>query len=158
MLFNAKSLISSFPALTALSFLSRDPCSCELQIPLTSVITSPPLKLFPALFSLTLVNQCFTQNIIDDILGSASQWPLLNNLTLCSQEHTLTRVGDTLLDAVRSKGKLSLPLPRLRVSSDLFSEMTVMDARTVKVAAIEISDPADVLEPFCTSPRVLAGF
>ncbi|KAJ7871767.1 hypothetical protein B0H13DRAFT_2349724 [Mycena leptocephala] len=116
-LFNATSLDhSSFPALTSLSFINRDSCTCELDISLSSTISSPPLALFPALSSLTLGNQCFTREFINNILGPSSQpWPQLKTLTLCPKEATLDGVRDALEDAVDSKRQRGQSLPELRL-------------------------------------------
>ncbi|KAJ7300758.1 hypothetical protein DFH08DRAFT_979348 [Mycena albidolilacea] len=64
---------TSFPALASLCLIKRYPCSCEEREPITSTIPGPPIAVFPALSSLTLINQCWTANILDDILGPGSQ-------------------------------------------------------------------------------------
>jgi hypothetical protein len=58
----------------------------------------------PALSSLTLGNQCFIREFVDDILGPSSQpWPQLQTITLCPKEDTFDAVRDALEDAVNSK-------------------------------------------------------
>ncbi|KAJ7878672.1 hypothetical protein B0H13DRAFT_2052252 [Mycena leptocephala] len=116
-LFNATSFPhSSFPALTSLSFINRDSCTCESDIPFSSTISSPPLALFPALSSLALGNQCFTQEFITDILGPSSQpWPQLQTITLCPKEDTFDAVRDALEDAVNLKRQRGQPIPAIRL-------------------------------------------
>ncbi|KAJ7878661.1 hypothetical protein B0H13DRAFT_2545077 [Mycena leptocephala] len=123
-LFNATSFPhSSFPALTSLSFINRDSCTCESDIPLSNTISSPPLALFPALSSLTLGNQCFTREFINDILGPSSQpWSQLQTITLCPREDTFEAVRDALEDAVdlkRQRGQIRL----FRTLENLVSKM-----------------------------------
>jgi hypothetical protein len=116
-LFNATSFPhSSFPALTSLSFINRNSCICESDILLSSTISSPPLALFPALSSLTVGNQCFTREFINNILGPSSQpWSQLKTLTLCPKEDTFDAVRDALEDAVDSKRQRGQSLPELRL-------------------------------------------
>ncbi|KAJ7849336.1 hypothetical protein B0H13DRAFT_2088735 [Mycena leptocephala] len=125
-LFNATSLPrSSFSALTSFSFINRDSCSCERDDELSDTISSPPLALFPALSSLTLVNQCFTSNFVRDILGPSSQpWPRLKTVTLCPNKDTYDAVRDTLKDVVDSKRQNGQPLPKLR----LFRALSTLEA------------------------------
>ncbi|KAJ7879139.1 hypothetical protein B0H13DRAFT_2051658 [Mycena leptocephala] len=107
---------SSFPALTSLSFINNDSCTCESDIPFSSTISSPPLALFPALSSLTLGNQCFTRELINDILGPSSQpWPQLETITLCPREDSFDAVGDALRDAGNSKRQHGQPVPAIRL-------------------------------------------
>ncbi|KAJ7507194.1 hypothetical protein B0H11DRAFT_2271706 [Mycena galericulata] len=100
---------ASFPALTSLSFVNiRCRCEDSEEDPTISsnlrTISSPPLRLFPALTSLTLIHQCFTSNIIFDILGPSSEpWPLLQTLTLCPKEEALNDVYRTLQQVVRPR-------------------------------------------------------
>ncbi|KAF8213776.1 hypothetical protein K438DRAFT_1804650 [Mycena galopus ATCC 62051] len=101
-LFNLTSLPhSSFAALTSVTFASKG-CSCEKEVPFPRIIISqPPLALFPALSHLTLVNQCFTHNLVQDLLGPTSQpWPLLSTVALYPPEGSLEDVRNALIDAV----------------------------------------------------------
>ncbi|KAJ6519219.1 hypothetical protein C8R45DRAFT_950602 [Mycena sanguinolenta] len=86
-LFNS-TLLTSFPALTSLSFLYKGVCGCDCD----NEYSYPPITnsspLFPTLTSLTLVNQCFIRNLILDILGpDAPPRPSLNNVTLYLKEN-----------------------------------------------------------------------
>ncbi|KAJ7704308.1 hypothetical protein B0H17DRAFT_1039224 [Mycena rosella] len=85
-LFNATTYPDlSFPAVSSLSFFSRD-CSCETSHFVAQPIPALPLRLFPALSSLTFIEGCFTAHIVEEILGPAAQpWPLLKTLTMCPQ-------------------------------------------------------------------------
>ncbi|KAJ7780250.1 hypothetical protein DFH07DRAFT_468039 [Mycena maculata] len=67
-LFNSSHV--SFPASTSLKIVG-DCCTAEEGGIMTTLqkISSPPLQLFPALSSLTMANQCFTANILSDLLG-----------------------------------------------------------------------------------------
>ncbi|KAJ7881445.1 hypothetical protein B0H13DRAFT_2278590 [Mycena leptocephala] len=114
-LFNATSLDhSSFPALTSLTFINGELCTCEGDIPFSSTISSPPLALFPALSSLTLGNQCFTPDLLKDILGASAQpWPQLKTLTLYPKEDMFDAVRDALEDAMDSRRQRGQSLPEL---------------------------------------------
>ncbi|KAJ7839570.1 hypothetical protein B0H14DRAFT_3697691 [Mycena olivaceomarginata] len=122
-LFNLTSLPhSSFPALTSFSLISKTFCSCEEDIPFSNSISAPPLALFPALSSLTLVNQCFTHNLVKDLLGPSSQpWPRLETVTLCPKKDIFDAVWDAVKDAVHSKSQRREPFPRLRFFRTLAS-------------------------------------
>lgn len=61
---------ASFPALVSLSFIKCHTCSCEYHDNPPHTISAPPIALFPALSSLTLINQCFTAQLVKNILGS----------------------------------------------------------------------------------------
>ncbi|KAJ7839542.1 hypothetical protein B0H14DRAFT_2587879 [Mycena olivaceomarginata] len=82
----------------------------------------PPLALFPALSSLTLVNQCLTHNLVKDLLGPSSQpWPRLETVTLCPKKDIFDAVWDAVKDAVHSKSQRREPFPRLRFFRTLAS-------------------------------------
>ncbi|KAJ7856581.1 hypothetical protein B0H13DRAFT_1175947 [Mycena leptocephala] len=149
-LFNLKTLLhTSFPALTSLSFANNDPCSCDGLFSFSDTISSPPLEIFPVLSSLTLINQCFTSNLVTDILGPASQpWPLLKTVTLCSREDTLEVVSNALRIAVNFKRKRGHTLPKFRLSPALSS---LEDWRSGKGADVEIFDPGEILKSFESS-------
>ncbi|KAJ7764512.1 hypothetical protein DFH07DRAFT_811487 [Mycena maculata] len=74
-LFDSTSLYhSSFLALTSLSFVTAG-CICGDDSNVRAAfktVSSPPLRLLPALSSLTLINLCFTEDILSDILGADS--------------------------------------------------------------------------------------
>ncbi|KAJ6588361.1 hypothetical protein B0H19DRAFT_1057559 [Mycena capillaripes] len=144
-LFNADSLLSSFPALTSLSFVNTDPCLCEEEEEFNTM--SPPP--FPALSSLTLINICFMQNIVDEILGPAAQpWSLLDTLTLCPKDDASPAVDVAVRDAVRARREDGLSLPRLRLAEGL---MTALEEDEVDVEGMEMFDPQDVLDSFSMS-------
>ncbi|KAF7350444.1 F-box domain-containing protein [Mycena venus] len=143
LLFNSTGLPrSSFPALASISFVQRNICDCEFEIPFSlDTLSSPPLALFPALSSLTLINQCYTHKLVKNILGPASEpWPLLRTVTLCPMTDTVEKVCDALKDAVQSEHRL----PRLRLSSALLS---LEDWQGLGLD-VEIFDPKDVLSNF----------
>ncbi|KAJ7806137.1 hypothetical protein B0H14DRAFT_3153018 [Mycena olivaceomarginata] len=113
---------SSFPSLTSLTFLMGS-CSCETSDddrPSHS-ISSPP-DVFPALSHLTLINQCFTEHLIQKMLGPASQpWSLLKVITLGMKNDSLGGVRDALEDVVNSKRQRGEPLPKVRLLRALAS-------------------------------------
>jgi hypothetical protein len=107
---------SSFPSLTSLTFLT-DSCPCETwDTNRPSYPISCPPGVFPALSHLTLVNQCYTEQLIQEMLGRASQpWPLLKVITLGMKNDSLWSVRDAVEDAVISKRQRGEPLPRIRL-------------------------------------------
>ncbi|KAJ6588308.1 hypothetical protein B0H19DRAFT_1247993 [Mycena capillaripes] len=115
-LFNSKSLPHvSFPVLTTMCFSSD---WCEPRSSRT--IHSPPLQLFPALSSLTLIKQCFTRYLVDDIVGPISTpWPLLKTFNLYPKEDDVEDVRDALLAAIRTKRQRGQPLPKFGFSATL---------------------------------------
>ncbi|KAJ7764508.1 hypothetical protein DFH07DRAFT_1059053 [Mycena maculata] len=123
-LFNQTSHLS-FPALTSLSFVNGG-CECEYVSENRAVfqtISSPPLRLFPILSSLTLINQCFTEDILSDILGPTSQpWPSLKSVSICPKEGKLEVVYSTLQQVVRSRRQSQAALPNLWLSPPLFAK------------------------------------
>ncbi|KAJ7672581.1 hypothetical protein DFH06DRAFT_1176839, partial [Mycena polygramma] len=122
-LLNSTSLHTSFPALTSLYFVSNGSCVCEEESE-SSIFSSPPRQLFPAVSSLTLIDQCFTADLVTNVLSSASQhWPLLKTLTLCPKEHSflLAEVGDALRDCAALLS--GAEAPKLRLSRGLLSLM-----------------------------------
>ncbi|KAJ7704379.1 hypothetical protein B0H17DRAFT_1039467 [Mycena rosella] len=118
---------SSFPSLTSLSFANVGKCPYEQKPEIYSVlrpIPSPPLRRFPILSSLTLINQCFTTHIIEQILGlgpESAPWPLLKTLTLCPQDNDMQAVHRTLQNLERSKRREAQTIPKFRFSPKLFS-------------------------------------
>jgi hypothetical protein len=149
-LFNSTSLPhSSFPALTSLSFVHRGSCGCDQVILHSETISAPPLQLFPALSSLTLINQCYTVDIVHDILGPASQpWPLLQTVALQPNKDNLKGLRATLRDAVYSKRQGGLALPKFRLSPKLLSSE---DWKEMGADVELFGDAADVLDGFRTS-------
>ncbi|KAJ7507195.1 hypothetical protein B0H11DRAFT_2185674 [Mycena galericulata] len=139
-LFNITSPHASFPALTSLSFLNNG-CHCEDNTYISSDIrriASPPLRLFPALTSLTLINQCFTPSIVFDILGPDSQpWPLLQTVTLC-HEFLPEDVYRTLQQILLRQHQQALP--KFRVPSDVFHKSDWQQSGVV----VELVDPEEV--------------
>lgn len=145
-LFNSSSLPrASFPALNSLCFINIHSCSCEDDVELSHTISTPPIALFPALSSLTLINQCFTANLVQDIFGPHSQpWPLLQTITLCPFEGTLEAVSDAIQIAVRSKHQRGEPLPKFRLAPALASLENWQEIG----ADVEIFDPAEIHDVF----------
>ncbi|KAJ7084026.1 hypothetical protein B0H15DRAFT_849821 [Mycena belliarum] len=144
-LFDSSSAVnSSFPALTSLSFINRAECSCESGdatfIPYTRSITSLPPCHFPALSSLTLVNQCFTYNVVREIVGPTSPpWSLLETLTVCPPRRPSWE--STFPDVILSMRRRGHILPKLRLSRSLFSQPN-WDELGVRVEEL---DPVDAI-------------
>ncbi|KAF8190409.1 hypothetical protein K438DRAFT_1763395 [Mycena galopus ATCC 62051] len=135
---------SSFPALASLTFINCHGCKCEQYRQLSDTISAPP-PLFPALSALTLINQCFTANLVRDILGPHSQpWPLLETVTLCPLESALEAVGVSLRIAVVSKQQRGETLPKLRLAPAL----AALENWQELGAQMKIFDPADMLDAF----------
>jgi hypothetical protein len=135
---------SSFPALTSLYFVDRNPCFCESDLlPIVGTTSSSPQQ-FPALSSLSLINQCFTPNLVKGILGPASEpWPLLKTVTLCPKKSAVENVYRTLQDAARSKQRRQA-LPKLRLSPALLSLGNWQESGV----EVEKFDPVDFLSAF----------
>ncbi|KAJ7806134.1 hypothetical protein B0H14DRAFT_3882472 [Mycena olivaceomarginata] len=108
---------SSFPSLTSLTFLTGS-CSCEtLDGNRPSYPISCPPGVFPALSHLTLINQCYTEHLIQEMLGPASQpWPLLKIITLGVRDVSFEGVHDAVEGAVNSKRQRGEPLPEVRLA------------------------------------------
>ncbi|KAJ7756933.1 hypothetical protein B0H16DRAFT_1537457 [Mycena metata] len=136
-LFNATSLPhASFAAVTTLVFVSN-PCTCDEDVdPFTQTIPSPPIRLFPALSSLSLINQCFTSLLVDAILGPTSQpWRLLQTITLCPNRD----LEEVHLALDPRRGQI---FPTLRLSSELASRVQDWEATD---ATVEVFDPSELL-------------
>ncbi|KAJ7764544.1 hypothetical protein DFH07DRAFT_377259 [Mycena maculata] len=150
---STRNLHLSFPALTSLSFVSYAPCDCaddeddDRVFPPTfqSISSSSLLQLSPILSSLTLINQCFTINILSEVLGRNSQpWPLLKTVSIHPQSRKSRDVYRTLQQVVRSRRLHHLALPLLRLSRPLFSEK-YWEENGVNV---ELFGPTEFLDAF----------
>ncbi|KAK7019825.1 F-box domain-containing protein, partial [Favolaschia claudopus] len=119
-LFNSRSLPNAiFPALVSLSFISTS-CQCEKNLPKWETPVVPPIQLFPSLSSLTLVNQCYTTNLIRGLFSPSSQpWPSLKYISVSCGQETLEAVSNALRIAVHRRG--SRVLPKFRISPALWS-------------------------------------
>ncbi|KAJ7672595.1 hypothetical protein DFH06DRAFT_1363712 [Mycena polygramma] len=128
---------SVFPAVTSLSFVAT----------VYRTIPTPALRLFPALSSLTLINECFMANIVRDLLGPGSQpWPLLASVTLCpeedrKEEEAARDVYSAIQAVVRSKRAQGQPVPKFKVSRLLFHQ----DYWAENELEVELFDPFDTL-------------
>ncbi|KAJ6588357.1 hypothetical protein B0H19DRAFT_204213 [Mycena capillaripes] len=141
-LFNSTSLHSSFPALTSLCFISSHACdSADETVSFT--ISSPPVERFPALEFLTLINLCFTHNLVHEILRHP--WPLLKTVTI-RPNWDGPDVSFAIREAARSKRQHGLPLPKFRLSPELFSLVKDWEEDMVDV---EMFDPYEVINFLC---------
>ncbi|KAJ7806126.1 hypothetical protein B0H14DRAFT_3882464 [Mycena olivaceomarginata] len=105
---------SSFPSLTSLTFIT-DSWTWDTNRP-SYPISCPP-GVFPALSHLTLINQCYTEHLIQEMLGPGSQpWPLLKIITLGVRDVSLEGVRDAVEGAVNSKRQRGEPLPEVRLA------------------------------------------
>ncbi|KAJ7672597.1 hypothetical protein DFH06DRAFT_96753 [Mycena polygramma] len=146
--FNATGVQSSFPALSSISFIKADVCSCGDDPMLFSPTISSPPHFFPALSSLTLINQCLTHHLVHNIVG-LHPWPLLKTFTLSAGADETGTVFLALQTAVRLNRQRNLqPLPRFRLSQALFSELALTKGLDLDQ---EIFDPEDVLDAFRSS-------
>ncbi|KAF7343424.1 F-box domain-containing protein [Mycena venus] len=133
---------ASFPALTSFSFVNGGPCPCQSGVPFSDSIPLPPLSLFPALSSITLINQCLTVTLVRDIL--AQPWPL-KSVTLCPQDRTLDDVAAAVRDGIQSQLQCGHTPPTFRLSPPLFSFIGALEADGVD---IEVFDPARIVSSF----------
>ncbi|KAJ6588362.1 hypothetical protein B0H19DRAFT_1226204 [Mycena capillaripes] len=135
--------LHSFPALTTLCCVTRSLCSCEDDISFSSTVSSPLIQIFPKLSSITLVNLCFTHNLLSEIFGPATPpWPLLKTVTLYPKPSTLDDVRDALQNAMRPKRRRGQALPHFRLSPDL---LLAMEDRV----DTEMFDPTEIIDTFC---------
>ncbi|KAJ6471309.1 hypothetical protein C8R47DRAFT_1147711 [Mycena vitilis] len=144
--FTSTGLQSSFPVLSSISFIKPDVCSCVTDDPMifSPTIASPP-HFFPALSSLTLINQCLTNHIVHNIVG-LHPWPLLKIFTLSVGAEETVTMSLAIQRAVRLNRQRDLhTLPRFRLSQALFSELA--SAKGLDLDQ-EIFDPEDVLDAF----------
>ncbi|KAJ7429577.1 hypothetical protein FB451DRAFT_616069 [Mycena latifolia] len=151
-LFDSNSLPdSSFPALTSLTFVNSGSCACEDDNSIRQAvqpIPPPPLRLFPTLASLTLVNGCFTSHIVEQILGPASPpFPLLRTVALSPNPtpETFQEVYNTLQTVIASKRQGEQTIPKFRFSPMLFHQ-PYWDEHGVDV---ELFDYPEVLIAVC---------
>ncbi|KAJ7721014.1 hypothetical protein B0H16DRAFT_1603506 [Mycena metata] len=112
-----------FPAVTSLSFVGRG-CTCDRGLGSARLnswrIPTPPLHIFPALTSLTLINECFMANIVEDLVGPDSQpWPLLQTVTLCPTTAYVQEVYTVIQNTVRSRRQRAV-VPKFRLSPRLY--------------------------------------
>ncbi|KAJ6464036.1 hypothetical protein C8R45DRAFT_1220126 [Mycena sanguinolenta] len=134
-------LRSSFPALTSFVFISEDvQCSCDndiiSQFSIDRGISPRSFAPFPALFTLTLINQCFTSHIVQDLLGPESlPWPLLRRLTLCPTASGFDDVRSALRAAMDFKRQSGQPFPETKLFNPLQSPENWHDS---SFAAVEV--------------------
>ncbi|KAJ7241676.1 hypothetical protein B0H12DRAFT_1236922 [Mycena haematopus] len=120
-LFGSEIFRSSYPALTSFSFIgevTNHECLCETVYPLEYRISPPLFAIFPALSSLTLINQCFTPPMIQEILGpEVEPWPgpRLEKVTLCPPSRSLNDVRSALKAAVNSERECEQPFPKVKL-------------------------------------------
>ncbi|KAJ7724206.1 hypothetical protein B0H16DRAFT_1895539 [Mycena metata] len=127
-----------FPALTSLSFLHHR-CTCSEGWRGTNL--SPPLNLFPALSSISLINQCFTADVVRAMFNPASpRWSGLTNVTLVPRD-ALEDVFSALEDAVHSNLERGQTLPKLTLSPALFDRQFWTENRV----DVELFGPMDVI-------------
>ncbi|KAJ6588352.1 hypothetical protein B0H19DRAFT_1248025 [Mycena capillaripes] len=141
-LFNSTSVHSSFPALTSLCFIRSHACVFADEDG-SFTIPFPPLDRFPALESLTLINMCFTHNLVHEILRHP--WPLLKTVTI-RPNWDEPEVSFAIREAARSERQRGLPLPKFRLSPELFSLVKDWEEDMVDV---EMFDPDEVINSLC---------
>jgi hypothetical protein len=138
---------ASFAALTSFCFVNRCACHCETSIPFPDIDTTshPPFGLFPALSSLTLVNECFAPNLLRGlVVPSSDTWHVLGTVALTAGTTAAEGVRGAVLDAVRSHQQHGLPLPRFRLAPAL-SSLEDWEGHGIEVEKFE---PAEVLDVF----------
>ncbi|KAJ7661692.1 hypothetical protein B0H17DRAFT_1094263 [Mycena rosella] len=129
-----------FPALSSLSFVSTG-CNCEEGMPPMHLPSQfPPLHLFPALSSLTLINQCptITTNMLEHFLGPA---PLLDTVTVCPPKDTIENVYTALQAVICSKRGSAQAIPKFRFPRARF-EQSYWTANGVGVELFDATEAA----------------
>ncbi|KAJ7291147.1 hypothetical protein C8J57DRAFT_210398 [Mycena rebaudengoi] len=124
-LFDSTHIAKSWSAVTSLVFTGRHPdCDCEEEgsTYLPKPISSPPLRAFPAVTSLSLIDVCYTAKIVRDIFRpDFALWPL-RTVTIGTPA-CLANVDDlysALTDAVRAARLQKREIPKFRLSPALF--------------------------------------
>ncbi|KAJ6464039.1 hypothetical protein C8R45DRAFT_1025034, partial [Mycena sanguinolenta] len=134
-------LRSAFPALTSFVFVSEDfQCPCDndniARFSIDRRISPRSFAPFPALSTLTLINQCFTFHIVQDLLGPESlPWPLLKRLTLCPTAISFDDVRSALRAAIDYKRQCGQPFPETKLFNPLESPENWHDS---SFAAVEV--------------------
>ncbi|KAJ7856580.1 hypothetical protein B0H13DRAFT_2357317 [Mycena leptocephala] len=133
---------ASFPVLTSFSSVNRGPCPCRTDDPIPGP-KSPQPGQFTALTSITLINQCLSASFVRGISDPLSQpWPRLKTVTLCPQNGTLDAVQTAIRDAVESHQQEGQPLPKFRLSPELFALVQDWD----KDVEVEMFDPTEIVK------------
>ncbi|KAJ7628438.1 hypothetical protein FB45DRAFT_1059207 [Roridomyces roridus] len=130
LLFNSTNQPLRFPALTSLSFVTRSKDDLRVCRQLEEDwglddedirISAPPVHLFPALSSLTLVYQCFTPRILRETLGRSSlPWPSLQTIVLWPRKRELEETDKAVREIARWKQEQEEQVPKFRLCPELF--------------------------------------
>ncbi|KAJ7829178.1 hypothetical protein B0H14DRAFT_3465852 [Mycena olivaceomarginata] len=143
LLFNSISLPhTSFPVLASLSFIRNYQCQCELGMVLSDTIFALPLTLFPALSSLTLINQCFTADLLEGLFECPQSWLFLQTVILCHMDSKLQAVSDALRFTVDQRHGQALAKFRLD------PVLAALENWQEIGADVEVFDPMDILDGF----------
>jgi hypothetical protein len=121
-LFNSPHLAHPYSALTSI-VLMGDGCDCEIQEAyFPEVISSPPVRAFPAVTSLSLIDVCYAATIVRNIFSpDFAPWPL-RTVTIGTRAG-LVDVNDlygALTDVVRAAQQQNRNIPKFRLSPVLF--------------------------------------
>ncbi|KAJ6495394.1 hypothetical protein C8R45DRAFT_987217 [Mycena sanguinolenta] len=131
----------SFSALTSLSFVSTFlECDCEHSRTFPHSSPLPATELFPAVSSLTLLNICFTPNIVKGLLA----WPVLRTVALCPRADAMEDVRVAVLAAMRSYVQHGVTIPVFRLAPAL-SRLRHWQENGMVVEAL---NPSEALRPF----------
>ncbi|KAJ7856587.1 hypothetical protein B0H13DRAFT_2357323 [Mycena leptocephala] len=132
---------TSFPVLTSFSSVNSGPC-CRTDDPIPGP-KSPQPGQFTALTSITLINQCLSASFVRGISDPLSQlWPRLKTVTLCPQNGTLDAVQTAIRDAVELHQQEGQPLPKFRLSPELFALTQDWDTDV----EMEVFDPIEIVK------------
>ncbi|KAJ7608453.1 hypothetical protein FB45DRAFT_1067536 [Roridomyces roridus] len=114
---------STFPAVTSLTIddLGKLCCDWTPGAHRDYAPVKPPLRLFPALSSLTLIRECLTPRMVSDLFGPGSQpWLELEVLAIRPRPAEIENVYRTLQEVVCWKRSQQESLPTFKLSANLF--------------------------------------
>ncbi|KAF7344474.1 hypothetical protein MSAN_01929100 [Mycena sanguinolenta] len=135
----------SFPALTAFSFVNTHTCPCERNMTFPDMASPPSFQLFPALSSLSLVNICFSANLLKGVaVPTSDAWPVLGTAALSPRVDAFEGVRDVVLDAMHAHRLHGLRFPTFRLSP-AFLNFEDWQEHSIDVKSFE---PADVIQFF----------
>jgi hypothetical protein len=121
-LFNSTRLAHPYSALTSIVLVGAG-CECENHgVYFPETISSPPVRAFPAVISLSLIDVCYAATIVRNVFSpDSSLWPL-RTVTIGTRVG-LVDVNDlygALTDVVRAAQQQNRDIPKFRLSPVLF--------------------------------------
>ncbi|KAJ7214731.1 hypothetical protein B0H12DRAFT_1155085 [Mycena haematopus] len=146
-LFNTTLTDTSFPALTSFYFVATYNCYCERTMLFPEMISLRPFRPFPALSTVSLINICFTANLLKCFVAPTSElWPVLGTVALSPRAAALGGVRDVVLDAI-SHHRPGQLLPTFKLSPVLL-HLEDWHEHGIDAKIFKTFEPADVLQIF----------